>query len=545
MASKMNNADFIIVGSGCSGSMAAQTLVNGGARVLMLDVGASDEQYAGSIPNKDFESIRIKDKNQHEYFLGKKFESLEINESGSGAQITPARKHIIKYVDEYLKFASASFAPVESLAYGGLGAAWGLGCCVYSSQEMNAIGLNESEINSAYEIIAERIGISADKDDAHPYTSGKIKTILPGLNLDANAKKLFENYLLKRKLLNEKRFYIGRPALALLSQDYKGRKASKYDDMHFYHDTGDSAYRPWLTIDALKKKSNFCYEKNQFVVSFAEENDGVTVNTFDIFTKEFKTFSAKKLILAAGALSTARIIMRTKNTEKEISFLCNPYTYYPCLQWNMIGKKIEQYKTGMAQLAIFHDPYATNFNVAMASLYTYRSLFLFRLLNEVPLNFKDGKEIMRFLLSGIVIMGIHHPDSFSDAGITSSSSRFIKRIKDSTTLTNDSFKIEYALSQEERIKIIAREKLFISSLKKLGATALKRVEPAMGASIHYAGTLPFSKVEKEFSLDYDGRLHGAKNVFVADSSGFNYLPAKGLTLTLMANAHNVAAKLIT
>jgi hypothetical protein len=35
-------------------------------------------------------------------------------------------------------------------------------------------------------------------------------------------------------------------------------------------------------------------------------------------------------------------------------------------------------------------------------------------------------------------------------------------------------------------------------------------------------------------------LGGTKNVFVADGSGFKYLPAKGLTLTLMANAHLVA-----
>jgi choline dehydrogenase-like flavoprotein len=39
----------------------------------------------------------------------------------------------------------------------------------------------------------------------------------------------------------------------------------------------------------------------------------------------------------------------------------------------------------------------------------------------------------------------------------------------------------------------------------------------------------------------DGKLHGAKRVYVADGSGFNYLPAKGLTFTIMANAHLAAA----
>ncbi|MBC7861742.1 MAG: hypothetical protein IAF38_02135 [Bacteroidia bacterium] len=542
----MSDVDFIVVGSGCSGAMAAQTLVESGARVLMLDVGvkgAEDEGRVASdekkIPLKDFESIRVEEKNQHEYFLGKNFESLESTESGSGVQLTPARKHIVKHVDEFLKYSSESFVPVESLAYGGLGAGWGLGCCVYSTAEMKQCNLPENEMLNAYDVVAGRIGISADeKDDADPYTIGKTKNHLAPLKIDANAELLLEKYNIKKSGLNQNGFFLGRPALALLSENFNDRKASAYDDMHFYRDAGNSAYRPGLTIDELKKKNNFSYIGNQLIISFSENEHGVSVKTFDIESKEEKIFTAKNLVLAAGALSTARIVLRSFNSEKQISFLCNPYTYYPCLQWKMAGKKIEQNKTGMCQLSLFHDPQGTNFDVAMASLYTYRSLFLFRLLNEVPLNFRDAKELMRFLLSGIIIMGIHHPDSFS-------SNRFMKRMSDAGTVTKDSFKMEFVLGEEEEAKIISREKLFKSAMSKMGATALKRVEPGMGASIHYAGTLPFSKEEKELSLDLNGRLQGTKNVYVADSSGFTYLPAKGLTFSLMANAHNVVKKLNT
>ena len=62
----------------------------------------------------------------------------------------------------------------------------------------------------------------------------------------------------------------------------------------------------------------------------------------------------------------------------------------------------------------------------------------------------------------------------------------------------------------------------------------------MGASIHYAGTLPFGTGEGPFRLRPDGRLFESDHVWVADGSGFRYLPAKGLTLSLMANAHLVA-----
>ena len=77
-------------------------------------------------------------------------------------------------------------------------------------------------------------------------------------------------------------------------------------------------------------------------------------------------------------------------------------------------------------------------------------------------------------------------------------------------------------------------------MRQLGALPIKRIRPPIGASIHYAGTLPFSQEAAPLHLDPSGRLHGTHRVYVADSSGFGYLPAKGLTLSIMANAHDVA-----
>ena len=82
-------------------------------------------------------------------------------------------------------------------------------------------------------------------------------------------------------------------------------------------------------------------------------------------------------------------------------------------------------------------------------------------------------------------------------------------------------------------------------MRRLGVHALKRINPGFGASVHYAGTLPFSTEEKPFTLAPNGRLHGTRNVYVADSSGFTRLPAKGLTFTLLANAHLVAESILT
>jgi choline dehydrogenase-like flavoprotein len=79
----------------------------------------------------------------------------------------------------------------------------------------------------------------------------------------------------------------------------------------------------------------------------------------------------------------------------------------------------------------------------------------------------------------------------------------------------------------------------------LNCTILKKLRTPIGGSIHYAGSLPFSNTEELYRLAPNGKLYGTKNIYIADASGFSYLPGKGLTLSLMANAHLVAKNILT
>ena len=135
--------DFIIVGSGPSGAMAAQSLVEAGVDVGMVDVGFRDTYYDNKIPYGDFVSIRKSDPNQHAYFLGKHFEGIPFGKIKTGAQLTPPRNFVIQEVNKWLPIESTNFLPMESLAYGGLGGAWGLACFVYSGPEIKSVGLKK------------------------------------------------------------------------------------------------------------------------------------------------------------------------------------------------------------------------------------------------------------------------------------------------------------------------------------------------------------------------------------------------------------------
>ena len=531
----MDLPEYIVVGSGCSGAMAAQTLAEAGVRVLMLDGGQRDLHYAPMMPTEDFVTVRTTDPDQHRYLLGDAFEAIPFGDVGTGAQLTPPRQFIVQKVAEFLPVRSTTFFPLESLALGGLGSGWGLGCCVFSDRELQLAGLAEPAMKAAYALVADRIGISGGDGDVRPYTTAHLTGIQPAQEPDPTVSLLLNRYQRRREGLRRIGFHIGRPALALLTEPRAGREATSGRDSDFYSDAERAAYRPWITIERLERLGNFTYRGGLLVLRFKEDDEGVVVDALDLEHRQMRVFRAKRLILAPGVLGTARIVLRSLGADQALPLLCNPYYYVPCIMPARLGGAVPRRGTGFAQAAIFHDPGGTHDDVAMASIYSYRQLMLFRLMRETPLNFKDARVLLRYLLPALLIMGIHHPDS-------SALGKELALEPDHASPTGDRLSADCRLNEATVRRIADRERAFSRTMRRLGAWPVRQVDPGYGASIHYAGTLPFDAGGRPFTLDPSGRLNGTARVFVADGSGFRYLPAKNLTLSLMANAHLVVSR---
>lgn len=534
----MEYADYIVVGSGCTGAMAAQTLVEKGVQVLMLDGGITDAHYASKIPDSDYLNIKKNERQQYEYFIGKNLEGIPFGDVKTGEHLTPPRKFMVHEVSKWMPLLSPNFFPLESLALGGLGNGWGLGCCVFSDEEIKAGGLRKLRMREAYEVVANRIGISGAKDDTEKYTASSLQCILPSIAMDSNGKNLYENYRKKKQHLNRNGFYMGRPSLALLTQKREGRKAYQYKDLDFYADTDRSAYRPGYTIEELKRKNNFQYRGNLLVLKFEEGEDGVDVICQTLDTKEIVFFRCKKLVLAAGCLSTARIVLRSFNAYGvNLPLISNPYSYLPAIQPYLLGKDKDARKIGFAQLSLFYDKHANNMDVAMASIYSYRSLMAFHILKETPLGIKAGYRFLEYMMPAFTIVGLFHPER-------GGAQKFLSLQKEVNTATGDLLKVNYQLSTDEENAVVQNEKSFSAALRHLNCFVLKKINPGHGSGVHYAGTLPFSEQNEKFKLRRNGLLGETQNVFVADGSGISYLPGKGLTLSLMANAHLVAESVL-
>ena len=534
-------ADFIVVGSGITGVQAAQTLVESGARVVMLDGGAAANPSLEPPAGQSFLALRETDGEQHRYFLGDRMEAIATPAGRPGSQLTPPRRFIMDGVDRWLRTRSDSFAAMESLAQGGLGNAWGVGCYWFSDDDLERAGLPPAEIRDGYQTVADRIGIQGVDDDTSQFCGGSISRLQPVMEMDEASAALYGRYRRRRASLLGQGIHLGRPALAVLTRARDERRAIGYQNMEFYTDEERAAYRPSWTLEMLKRHPCFEYRGDTVVTSFTESDDRVTVAGFVGSREDGARVSCtgRKLVLCAGALGSMRIVARSLGgIGRKFPVLTNPCDYLLGIQPDRIGKPLGERTSSFAQLAVFYRPPSADDSVVYSggSIYSYQALMLFRLAREAPLPFALSRELLQYLQTSLLMIGLTYPDWPREEN-------FLQLVGDGDSPTGDALVAGYSLSERQEAMRAQTLRAVRRQFPRIGCWIASAVRGRNGFSSHYAGTLPYSRQERAFSLAPDGRVYGARHVYVADGSGFEFLPALGLTWTLMANAHRTARHL--
>ena len=530
--------DVVIVGSGPAGALAAAKLLEAGCRVLMLDVAHDDPETRGLVPDVGFSELRRSDPEQRRYFLGDQLEGVPSGDIKVGAQLTPPRQFVTRGAEQWLPTSGDTFEPMQSLALGGLGAAWGAASFTWNEVELQRVGLTQPDFSRHYDEVARRIGVSADpSDDASAHCFAGVASAQPPLELDSGAKVIWQRYAEQREALQQEGFRLGRTPLAALSRDIGERQANPLFDMDFWSDSRKSVFRPRYLLESLERNPNFRLQRGTLVQRFENHADAVSVHGIDVTSRARVSVRARRVMLCAGALNSARIALHSLGAAGVAApLLCNPYVYLPCLNLKMLGRAAAERRHSLSQLiAIYTPPDAPN-DAVSAQLYGYRSLLLFKLAKEMPLPAWAGLQVGRLLMNAVTIAGLHHSDAVSaDKSLT-----LVRR--DDAALPE--LRLQHQATEFDRAQRRGREKALARLLRKLGVVPYGRIEPGAASSIHYAGTLPMRSCAGEpFASRPDGRLWAAPRVYVGDSASFRWLPAKGLTFTIMANALRTAENL--
>lgn len=527
------NPDVAVIGSGASAVTAAWALARAGRSVRMFDVGIDAPPDAPLVPMADWARIRRTDPHQHRYFLGDAFEGIPLGAARVGSQVTPPRRFVTQDAPSLLPRTSEGFVGLESVALGGLAAAWGAAISPWNERDFHGLPLSLADLLPHYNAVADLIGVCGEPGDDLSSLMHDPPGMMPPLNLDPPSAALLDRYHTHRADLHRRGLRLGRARLAVCSRVHQGRGPHPHLDLDFWCDHGDAVYRPRFTLRELLALPNFEYVPGVLVRTLHPDASGVRISLRRLSDNTTEDARASRVILAAGALGSARIALRSLGAfATRVPLVSNTSTYHALLNLPAIGAPQPEPRHSLTQLTGFFSPPEGGPEMQL-QVYSYRSLLTFKLLREQPLAFPEGKAVLRALLPVLSLVGMHHEDR------PSPDKRCELRTQDGADLLH----IVYRTSPREDADQLAAESRVRSIFRSLSCFALRRVHLGHGASIHYAGTLSMSASPGALNTTPDGALPALPGVFAADSSVFPRLPARGVTFTMMANAHRVASLL--
>jgi choline dehydrogenase-like flavoprotein len=529
-----DEADVIVVGSGAAAVSAAWPLVTTGRRVVMVDAGVQDQRYEAQVPPTAWSRIRRTDPGQHRYFLGEGFEGVPVGASRVGSQLTPPRAYVTARTGELTPRHDRGFVGLESLATGGLASAWGAAVLPWVEEDFAGLPVTLGEMKPHYDAVAELMGVCGGAGDDLSAVFHDPAGMMPAAGVDSASMRILERYERGRSGIVASGLRLGRARLAAATTVHRGRGPLTANDMDFWCDHGRGVYRPRWTLEEMLGRENFSYRPGVLVHAFARGNDGrLIVRGTDTTAGGVVELAGRRVIVAAGALGTARIVLRSLGRlGVPVPLVTNHSPYYATLNLGMIGRRAEDARHSLTQLTGF---YRGTPGSAKVQVYSYRSLLTHKLLKETPLAMGPARRALRATIPMLSIWGVHHPDEpgrGKDLVLEAAPAA-------GPGLPADRLRTRYAQSEAERDRQARVEGELRTLMWRLGCVPLKRVDLGFGASIHYAGMFPMAARPGDLGTDASGKLAGWDGVHLADGSVFPRLPAQGLTFTMMANAHRI------
>jgi choline dehydrogenase-like flavoprotein len=530
-------AKITVVGSGASAVHFALSVLKKGHHVTMLDVGFRAPEQVN--PEDTFTRLKCSLKDPANYFLGKNFEGVIPPDCDKEFYGFPPNKQYIFTIPEEFKEESRGFEPLFSFAEGGLAQAWTGGAYPFDDADMRDFPFNYDDIKPYYEEVARRIGIIGIDDDLSTFFPLH-KHLLPPLDLDEHSQLLITKYEEKKEQLKEKLgVHMGRNRMAVLSQDLDGRKACDYSGRCIWGCPTDSLYVPSITLDQCKDFPKFEYLPQSLVTHFkyTSTNRITHITVFSLESQKEIEYPVTTLVLAAGALSSTKIylesiLQKTGELVELHGLMDNRQILVPFVNLDMIGKPFDPKSYQYHQLALglpLHEPWG----YVHGQITTLKTAQIQPVLQSMPLDWKTATFLGRNLHSALGVINVNFCDT--------------RRQGNYVTLQpqknhQSTLRIFYSPPADEKKKVSFTLKKIKKFLGKLGCIAppgQTHIRP-MGASVHYSGTIPFSKDQKPHSLSPNCQSHDFENLYFVDGTSFPYLPAKNLTFTLMANAARVA-----
>ena len=434
---------------------------------------------------------------------------------------------------------ASGFTPLSSFARGGLAEAWTGGTYPLNDAELADFPFGYDELAPYYAQVARRIGVSGEPDDladVMPVHDG----LQAPLRLDPHGHHLYGRYRAKRAMFAGRLgCRMGRSRVATLSQDLDDRRACSYLGRCLWGCPTGSLYTPSVTLDACRRYSSFRYCPGRYVTHFTfDEAHRVTGVVADTAGPSPEHHPIDALVLAAGTLSSSRIFLEsmrrgTGATPVLRGLMDNRQIIMPFVTLAMIGRPYQPDTYQYHQLCLGFGTTAAK-DYLHVQLTTLTTALIHPIVQSVPFDLAAALALFGNVHAALGLANVNLHDTRRQA-----SSVTLDEAPDGVTAP---LSVRYEPPTDEPRRLRRELRRVRKALRMMGCVVppfMTRVRP-MGASVHYAGTLPMADVPTPLTTSRDGRSHDFDNLFFVDGTTFPFLPAKNLTFTLMANAARIA-----
>ncbi len=519
--------DVIVVGSGPAGVSAALPLVESGLSVLMVDGG---RQANISSPTQPFLTARVENADQWKWMVGEDFHALQKQDAVSPKLRVPVHGYVFEEFEVANRIESQGFVAVGSLATGGLSNAWGCGVARLSAPELSEFPFHVSDIERSYEAIASRIGISGRQDDDMSEYFGLDAWSQPPIQMDALHGRLYDRYVKHRVSFATLGFRLGRSRVAALSEDHAERKACDNLGNCLWGCHRRALYSAADELALLRQHGNFHHESGFVVEGIAQDGNCWSVEAQQVKSRECRSITARKVLLAAGTLATTRLVLQLTNLARPVRLLSCPTAAFLLWLPHLLGTTRAP-AFGLGQLSFFmamQDGLS-----AFGSTFGTTGIPVSDFVRYIPMRRRYGIDLLRGLLSSCLVGNLFLPGDLSATKVT---------LRD-----DGSLRIEGGYSNRVPSLMTEAAKRLRKAYWKLGAVLLPMsfTVGRPGGDVHYAGTLPMRERAALGETNAWGELCGFEGVHVVDGACLPTLSEKSHTLTIMANADRIGREIVS
>ncbi len=516
---------YYIVGSGPAGVAAAIPLVEAGLAVTILDSGLQLE-----------DSVKQKVADLRQYSPEHWSTSDRAFLRGKAALVNGKlpRKTVFgsdfsyRQLPQFLVQGDAFNQSESSFAAGGFSTTWGAGLLSYSAADTSDWPLHLTELYPYYQAVQRWIPLAADRDaleKQHPLFSDSFSSLTRGRHISA----WLQSIAGRRRSLEQAGFTYGAGRLALSDCRYCGLCLSgcPYDFI----------YRSSHTLALLRQRSpQLSYRRGLEVQEIREEAGSVAILTRDLNSQETIVFHGKRVFLAAGVLSSAKILLHSQRCYgEEVEIKDSQYFVFPLLT-RVRCKSPRQEETFTIAQQVLHIAHPTLASPEIRlSLYPYNDFLSLTVQQKLGALYPLFRPFEDYFLGHLLLAQGCLPS----------------KVSGSIRLSLEKQPSDGSLSLHCRSRLnptstIVFKKLFRHLLKNTSNLQALALAPLLqrgkiGQGFHMGASWPMAlNPQGKFSSDLLGRPQGWQRLHLVDASVLPSLASGSITFTIMANAYRIA-----